>query len=225
MAATTSATGRTQRTPISSPSPRTSATTPGWASTTRRQPLLQVEPHDGATFSRNSALLTISTHRLADRHGQRVAAEGRAVGARRHALGGLRRREARADRKAAAEALGGGHDVGRRARPFIREELAGAADAGLHLVEDEQQAVLVGTARADRAGTRPSTAADAALALDRLDQDRGGLRADRCLHRLDVPERHLVEARRPAARSLPGISGCRWRRGSPACARERRRRT
>ena len=36
--------------------------------------------------------------------------------------------------------------------------------------------------------------ADAALALDRLDQDRRGLRADRRLERLEVAERHLVEA-------------------------------
>ena len=36
--------------------------------------------------------------------------------------------------------------------------------------------------------------AHAALALDRLDQDRGGGRADRALDRREVAERHLVEA-------------------------------
>ena len=36
--------------------------------------------------------------------------------------------------------------------------------------------------------------AHAALALDRLDQDGGGLRPDRALDRLEVAERHLVEA-------------------------------
>ena len=36
--------------------------------------------------------------------------------------------------------------------------------------------------------------ADAALALDRLDQDRAGLRADRRLDRLEIAEGNLVEA-------------------------------
>ena len=36
--------------------------------------------------------------------------------------------------------------------------------------------------------------AHAALALDRLDQDRGRVRSDDLLHRLEVAERHLVEA-------------------------------
>ena len=36
--------------------------------------------------------------------------------------------------------------------------------------------------------------AHAALALDRLDQDRGRLRPDRLLDRLEIAERHLVEA-------------------------------
>ena len=45
-------------------------------------------------------------HRVAHRHGERVAAEGGAVGADRHALGGLGRGEAGAHREAAADALG-----------------------------------------------------------------------------------------------------------------------
>ena len=79
------------------------------------------------------------------------------------------------------------------ARPFIGEELAGAADAGLHLVEDEQQAVLVAE-RAELAQELAGDEADAALALDRLDHDRRGLGPDRRLDRLEVAERHLVEA-------------------------------
>ena len=53
-----------------------------------------------------------------------------------------------ADREAAAERLGQRHDVGRHAEALVGEEIAGAAHAGLHLVEDQQQAVLVAELRA-----------------------------------------------------------------------------
>ena len=82
-------------------------------------------------------------HRVARRHRERIAAEGRAVRAGGHALAGFLGGEERADRKAAAERLGERHDVGRNAGPLIGEQLAGAAHAALHLVEDQQQAVLV----------------------------------------------------------------------------------
>ena len=82
-------------------------------------------------------------HGIADRHGKRIAAEGRAMRAGGHAGRGFGGRETGAHRKAAADALGDRHDVGRDAGPFIGEELAGAADAALDLVEDQQQAVLV----------------------------------------------------------------------------------
>uniref|UniRef100_UPI00311E444F hypothetical protein n=1 Tax=Thauera sp. SDU_THAU2 TaxID=3136633 RepID=UPI00311E444F len=82
-------------------------------------------------------------HRVADGHGQRIAAIGRAVRAGRHAGSGLGRRQTGAEREATADALGHRHDVGRDARPFVGEEPARAADAGLDLVEDQQQAVFV----------------------------------------------------------------------------------
>ena len=68
----------------------------------------------------------------------------------RHALGRFARGEQRAKRKAAADALGRGHDVGRDAIMLIGEELAGAAHAALHFVEKQQQAVLVAELRAGR---------------------------------------------------------------------------
>ncbi len=77
--------------------------------------------------------------------------------------------------------------------PFVREEAAGAAHAGLDLVEDQKQPVLVAKL-AQVAQVFQRHGPDAALALDRLDQDRGGLRRDRRLKRLAVAERHLVEA-------------------------------
>ena len=82
-------------------------------------------------------------HRIADRHGERIAAEGRAVRAGHHALGGLVGGQERADRKAAADALGDRHYVRRDAGPLVREQLAGAAHAALHLVEHQQQPVPV----------------------------------------------------------------------------------
>ena len=82
-------------------------------------------------------------HGVADRHGQRIAAEGGAVDAGGHAdsrrVGG----QARAHREAAADALGDRHEVGLDAGPFMGKQLAGPADAALHLVIDQQQAMLV----------------------------------------------------------------------------------
>ena len=50
-------------------------------------------------------------HRIAGRHRERIAAEGRAVRAGGHALGGFAGGQERADREAAAERLGERHDV------------------------------------------------------------------------------------------------------------------
>ena len=82
-------------------------------------------------------------HAVGDGAGERIAAEGGAVRAGRHAGGGARGRQARADREAAAQALGQRHDVGRHPGPFVGEQPAGPAHAALHLVEDQQQVVLV----------------------------------------------------------------------------------
>ena len=82
-------------------------------------------------------------HGVAGRHRQRIAAEGRAMGSGRDALAGLGGGQHRADREACAEPLGEPHHVGRHAELLIAEHLAEPADAGLHLVEAEQQAALV----------------------------------------------------------------------------------
>ena len=59
----------------------------------------------------------------------------------------------------------------------MREELAGAAVPALHLVENEQQAVLVAClAQALQEFLRRRS--DAALALDRLDQEARGVVVD-----------------------------------------------
>ena len=79
--------------------------------------------------------------------GDRVAAEGAAVIAGRRDPGGAVGDEQRADRQAVREALRERDRVGRDAELLPGEEPAGPADAGLHLVEDEQRAVLVGEPR------------------------------------------------------------------------------
>ncbi len=124
---------------------------------------------------------------------QRIAAEGRAVRTGRHAGGGLGGGQHRADRKAAAERLRQRHHVRRHADALVGEEIAGAAHAGLHLVERQQQAVLV-TELAQRFEEGLWRGAHAALALHRLDQDTRGVRPDRLLHRFEIAMRHLVEA-------------------------------
>ncbi len=160
-----------------------------------REPLLEQEP--GLVHALEEALLQHHVeHRIGHRHRQRIAAEGRAVRARGHALGRRFGGQTRADRKAAADALGDRHDVGLDARPLIGEQLADAADAGLHLVEDQHQLVLVGEL-AQAAQKTALRHPHAAFALDRLDDDRAGLRPDGFLHGVEIAERHPVEARQP----------------------------
>ena len=129
------------------------------------------------------------------------------MGSGRHAGRSLLGRQAGAQREAAADALGDRHDVGRDAGPFMGEELAGAADAALHLVEDQQDAMLVAElAQAAQALRRHR--ADAALALHRFDQDAGGLRPDGGLQRIVVAKGHLIEAfdLRPEAFEIFGLA-------------------
>ena len=117
--------------------------------------------------------------RVPGRHRERVAAEGRAVRTRSHALPGLFRREKCADRKAAAKRLRKRHDVGLNADSLVGEQLAGAAHAGLHLVEDEQQAFLVAqSARSDLRNWCGDNATPPSPWIG-FDQDRGGIRPDR----------------------------------------------
>ena len=137
-ASTRSPFGTTVRRPISSPSPRTSAITAGCRSFSSASRCLSRSgdpPHAIEEAGREHHI----EHRIAGRHRQRIAAEGRAVGAGRHALRRFGGGEAGAERKSAAERLGERHDVRLDAGRLIGEQLAGAADAGLHLVEDQQQ--------------------------------------------------------------------------------------
>ena len=164
-----------------------------------RQLLLEAQPRV-AHLVEEARLQHGIEHRIADRHGQRIAAVGRAVRAGHHALGRLLGGQEGAERKAAADALGHRHDVGRDAGPFVREQLAGAAHAALHLVEHQQQAVLVAQLAQGLEELRGD--AHAALALHRLDHDGGGLGPDGLFRRLEVAEGHEIEAGRRLAEAF-----------------------
>ena len=107
-----------------------------------------------------------------------VAAERARVVARLERDRQLVRDEQRADRQAVGETLRERDGVRLRAEPLPREEASGPPHAGLHLVEHEQRAVLVGDVARAGEELRPRRM-DAALALNRLDQDARGLVVDR----------------------------------------------
>ena len=79
------------------------------------------------------------------------------------------------ERQAAGETLGERDDVGLDARVLEREQLAGAGEAGLDLVGDEDDAVLVAE-RAQRVQEIGRRDVEAAFALHRLDDDAGDRR-------------------------------------------------
>ena len=94
----------------------------------------------------SSASITASTARAAA-GGQRLAAEGRGVVAGLEGGGHLGPGPAGADRHAVAQRLGHRDDVGHDAEVLEAEPAAGAAEAGLHLVDHEQDARARRTAR------------------------------------------------------------------------------
>ena len=115
------------------------------------------------------------------------------MGAGRHALGRFGGGQHGAQREAAADALGHRHDVGGDAHPFMGEELAGAADAGLDLVKDQQQALVIADL-AQGAQEFGRNRMHAALALQGLDDQSRGLRPDHGVQRVQVIHRDMVEA-------------------------------
>ena len=131
----------------------------------------------------------------------------------REQAGGRAEREAGADRQAAAEALGQRDDVRLDAVGLVREPVPGAADAGLHLVEHQQRAGggadLPG--RGQVAGRRDD---HAVLALDRLEDDHGGLARSRPpASAAGVAVRHVgdLARQRPERVRLGRLAGQRQR--------------
>ena len=114
-----------------------------------------------------------------DRAGERIAAEGRAV------LAGLERAEHRRvgkhgrDRiEAAGQCLAEQRHVGLDAVVLLRQQLAGAAEPGLDLVEDQHH-VMRGADFAHPCEIPRWRDDDAGFSLDRLDQEGDGVRRDR----------------------------------------------
>ena len=94
------------------------------------------------------------------------------MGAGAQLVGDLRPGDQAAHRHAAGERLGEGDDVGRDAPVLVRVPIAGAPHARLHLVGDEEDAVLVG--ELVEGGQEAVRWHDVStLAKDRLDQERG----------------------------------------------------
>ncbi len=146
-------------------------------------------------------LLDHREHRARRGAGQRVAAEGRPVRAGRERLVEPLLHEERADGHAAREALGERDRVALHAVVLRAQPATGAADARLHLVEEEQRAVLVADLPQllQVAGRRGE---HASLALHRLDHDARDVRAHHRAHRRGVSIGDVCHARERGAEAL-----------------------
>ena len=120
-----------------SPRARTSATR-GSSRRPSREPLAEL-----ADAGEQRLVVEHVERRVGRRAGQRAAREGRAVVAGSEDVRQPRADHQRADREPAAEPLGQGHRVRHHARRLVRPQRAGAAHAGLHLVEHQRRAHLV----------------------------------------------------------------------------------
>jgi hypothetical protein len=139
---------------------------------------------------------------VGDGGGERVAAEGGAVVARAEDLHQrVVGQEGRHRQQPAAEGLAEDHPVGAHALVLAGEQAAGAAEAGLHLVGDQQHVVLAADfgAAGEPAGGRDH---DAAFALDGFEQEGRGVGGDGCLEGRGVAVGDAAEARREGAEAV-----------------------
>ena len=136
-------------------------------------------------------------HRERGASGERLAAEGGGVVAGLERRRDVLTRPTRTDRHPVAQRLGHGDDVGAHTFGVLEPEpLPRAAEARLHLVDDQQRLALVaerthGREVAVGRGDHP------ALALDRLEHHRAHTRSSiAAAQRVEVPELDLAEAGR-----------------------------
>ncbi len=144
------------------------------------------------------------------RAGQRVAAEGRAVGPQRERRGDLLAGQHGPDGYAASERFGYRHHVGCHVVPLVGEQPTGASHPALDLVEHQQR--LVPVAQAPQVGQEARRrGGDAAFPLHRLDEHGACLRRDQLLDGVEVVERAVAEAGRQRLEALVvlGLGGGR----------------
>ena len=138
-----------------------------------------------------------------------LSAERRAVVARPEGRRHFRPGPAGADRHAVAERLGHRHHVGLEPLGLEGEPVPGPSEAGLHLVEHEER-VALGAERPHRGQVVRARDHDAALALERLQQDgRDRVGVERLVQRGDVVVGHVLETlgQRHEGRLLLGLAG------------------
>src|SRR5438876_12315344 len=85
------------------------------------------------------------------------------------------------------------HTVGAHTFVLSGEEFSSTAHNRLDLVDKQQHAMLAADPR-DFSEIAFGRHDDSALALDRLDQERSGVRRDRCLERRALSERNRLES-------------------------------
>ena len=156
--------------------------------------LLQQQARPAARWSRKPGASTTSSTALPTAMASGLPPKVVPCVPTRHALGGLAVARQAPSGKPPPMPLAIAMMSGVTPGPLVGEELAGAADAGLHLVEDQQQAVLVAELRASaqaaarRNGRMPPSPWIGSI---RIAPVSGPIAA---FERLEVAERHLVEA-------------------------------
>src|SRR5260370_5866620 len=124
---------------------------------------------------------------------QRAAAKCSAMHPGRNARSDLLRGENGAEREASRERLGDQNNVRLRGKLLIAEEAAGAAEAALNFIGDQESAVL----RSERTSAIPEDFADRinpAFALDRFEENRADGVVEFRLEISDVVETHELRS-------------------------------
>lgn len=150
---------------------------------------------EAVALLRHVVHLHLGHRRQGDGTTERIPNEGAAVVAGPQDAERVRLADRRRDGdQSAAERLAEGHQVGLGVLVLPGEAPAGPAESGLHLVPDQQH-VVSGTDLPHAGEVALRRHDDAALCLDRFQQDRGRPRRDCRPERSQIAERHRAEPR------------------------------